>query len=390
MKKPDGKAARGRSGPQAEHASAPSSGTEIKANGTRNLRPTTATSLHQRLTERLRRIGARLAPYKILRVLVLITLPGILLTVMLAAFNLHQSGFVIHARTEAVRILAIKSHPNDGWRIDNAMVCEDRPFTAAEPDPQPICLNGLPPEPFFTPADGSAVTIRSLEPGRLEAVIVPAVPFTGGDETATARPKNGSGNPSRLRAYAGGSAEITFTNTVRITWSHSTPHSPLVFLGPALIGFAPESGIPGLTLGGTAAGYMAARAGAPRFEISRAEIVPGDVLGAETPNRRSYLSRQLCHSLASIRLVDSESCVAAGPMHGVVLYDAKDRDHGFEIVYAGPAHRIIVDRLGTRFELAPDWTSRVRNDPLLLLLSGAVTLMISIAGLVLGLRKGNG
>jgi hypothetical protein len=77
-------------------------------------------------------------------------------------------------------------------------------------------------------------------------------------------------------------------------------------------------------------------------------------------------------------------------MHGVVLYDAKDRDRGFEIVYAGPAHRIIVDRLGTRFELAPDWTSRVRNDPLLLLLSGAVTLMISIAGLVLGLRKGNG
>lgn len=389
MNKADGKAARGRRGPKPEQAAPPSSATGTNAESFWTQRPTSPTTYLQRLRELLTRIGTLTASCKLLRVSVLIALPGLLLLIMLAAFNLHQSGFVIHARTEAVRILAIKSFPNDGWRIDNAMVCEDQPFTIAEPEPQPICLDVLPPEPFFTPADGSAVTIRSLGPGRLEAVIVPATASTDGEES-TANAENGTRNLSRLRAYAGGSAEITFAGTVRITWSHSTPHSPLVFLGPALIGFAPESGNPGLTLGGTAAGYMAARAGAPRFEISRAEIVPGDVLLAETPTNRSYLGRHLCHALASIRLVDSESCVAAGPMHGVVLFDAKDSNRGFEIVYAGPAHRIIVDRLGTRFELAPDWTSRVRNDPLLLILSGAVTLMISIAGLVLGLRKGNG
>ena len=298
--------------------------------------------------------------------------------VLVGVFNLHQSGFVIHARTEAVRILEIRANPNDGWRIDGAQVCEDPPFTATEPQPAPNCLAVLPKEPFFTPADGSAVTIRSLSSHRLEAVITPSVAMGQG---------NGAGAASHLRSYADGSGERRFAGTLRIVWEGEALHAPLVFLGEALIGYAPESGNPGVTLGGTAAGYMAARGGAPRFEISRAEIVPGDVMSVEMPGRASLAQRLFCRALAQVWLVSDETCEAAGPMHGVILWPAEGGDSGFEIVYAGPAERIRVDRLGTRFELAPDWTSRIRNDPLLLILSGAVTLFIGIAGLLLGLGK---
>ena len=293
-----------------------------------------------------------------------------------AVYSLHQSGFVIHARTEVVRVLAIRSNPNDGWRVDGARVCEDPPFTATEPQPAPDCLTVLPAEPFFTPADGSAVTIRSLTPDRLEAVITPAAP--------------GAGAVSRLRSYADGSGERSFGGTVRITWENSTLQAPLVFLGEAYIGFAPESGNPGMTLGGTAAGYMAARGGAPRFEVSRAEIVPGDVMSPEMPGPRSYIGQVLCRGLVLVRFASSESCEAPGPMHGVILWPADGGGRGFEVVYAGPAERIRVDRLGTRFELAPDWTSRIRNDPLLLVLSGAITLFLGFAGLFLALRKRGG
>lgn len=293
-----------------------------------------------------------------------------------ALYSLHQSGFVIHARTEVVRVLAIRSNPNDGWRVDGAQVCEDQPFTATDLQPAPDCVELLPTEPFFTPADGSAVTIRSLTKGRLEAVITPSVPAAGG--------------LSRLRSYADGSGERTFVGTVRITWENSTPQAPLVFLGEAYIGFAPESGNPGMTLGGTAAGYMAARGGAPRFEVSRAEIVPGDVMSPEMPGRRSLAGQALCRTLVLLRFVASENCEAPGPMHGVILWPSEDGARGFEVVYAGPAQRIRVDRLGTRFELAPDWTSRLRNDPLLLILSGTITLTLGIAGLVLALRKEGG
>ncbi|WP_143710442.1 hypothetical protein [Tabrizicola sp. TH137] len=334
------------------------------------------------LVEAVAGLAAWAGRHRPTRLHLLIVVAAVLLLVVIAAFNQHRSGFVIHARSEAVRIGAIKPFPNDGWRIDGAELCEDRPFTAAEPEPPPICLAALPPEPFFTPADGSAVTIRSLEKGRLEVVIVPDVAAAGEAEAAAA------GKGSRLRPYAGGSAEMRFSGTVRITWTGVAPQSPLVFLGPAQIGFSPESGTPGLTMGGTAAGYMAARGGAPRFEVSRAEIVPGDVISAEMPGRRSLLHRQTCDLLAGLRIIDRESCETAGPMHGVILFDPEEDERGFEIVYAGPAQRIIVDRLGARFELAPDWTSRIRNDPLLLILFGAITLAISIAGLVLGQRKG--
>ncbi|MEZ5755558.1 MAG: hypothetical protein R3D90_12590 [Paracoccaceae bacterium] len=293
-----------------------------------------------------------------------------------ALYSLHQSGFVIHARTEVVRVLAIRSNPNDGWRVDGARVCEDPPFTATEPQPVADCVAVLPTEPFFTPADGSAVTIRSLTPSRLEAVITPSPSAMGG--------------ASRLRSYADGSGERAFDGTVRITWDNSALQAPLVFLGEAYIGFAPESGNPGMTLGGTAAGYMAARGGAPRFEVSRAEIVPGDVMSPEMPGRRSIAGQALCRSLVLLRFVASENCEAPGPMHGVILWPAEDGARGFEVVYAGPAQRIRVDRLGTRFELAPDWTSRLRNDPLLLILSGTITLTLGIAGLVLALRKEGG
>lgn len=330
--------------------------------------------------------GTRVVHLRVTRSHILFALLGVMILWIMVAFSLHQSGFVIHAQTEAVRILSIKSFASDGWRIDGAVICEDPPFTAEDLEPQPVCVETLPPEPFFTPADGSTITLRSLAKDRLEAVIDPAPVAEAGSGTATDRPVT----LSRLRGYAGGSADITFTGTVRINWTGKNPHSPLVFLGPAQIGFAPESGNPGLTLGGSAAGYMAARAGAPRFEVSRAEIVPGDVLSARMPGRKWWLHRQVCRGLAALWIIHGESCDSAGPMHGVILFDATDDGRGFEIVYAGPAQRIMVDRLGSRFELAPDWTSRFRNDPLLLILFGAITFGISIAGLVLGQRKRGG
>ncbi len=291
--------------------------------------------------------------------------------------------YVIEAQTEAMRVPAAFVGIDDAWSVRGAEICEES-FTSAgfgltcrKPSLEDVVL---------VIPNGASLGFQRLDRS-IEAMPGAASEAAAGEERMRPAPLEVT-----ISAPAGASVDLHqrgraaplqgFSGSVVLRW-RAPPLSPLDFRGLAIIGQLPERGNRGMLLGGRASAHMAARAGAPRFEIAGAELVSGDVTSVVMPEAQPWQVRLLC------RLRDSLRCLPPGAaeMWGFVRFSA-DMPSGFAVVYAGPAERVVVDRLGAHFELKPGWAARLQLDPLAQLLYSGATLAAGLLTILVSLKAG--
>lgn len=287
--------------------------------------------------------------------------------------------FVIEAQTEVMRLPSAVVGSGDAWSVRGAEICEEYLSGARLTF---ICREPSIEDEVIVIPDGAGLTFQ-------QSTHTINATETGSPEPGVHRADTGRPPPLEVSIAARGGTPVAlylrgqpapsqhFSGNVVLRWQEP-PTSPLDFRGLAIIGQLPEQGNRGILTEGRASAHMAARSGAPRFEIAGERLVSGDVVSVRMPQHMPFWRRLPC------RFGFDAGCLPPEPkeMWGFVRFGGQ-AGSGFTVVYAGPAETVVVDRLGANFELRPGFVSQLLLDPLAQLLYACATFLAMLLSIFL-------